>query len=359
MSLGKFRLGLWALTALGLIYSGSSFAQSTPSEFAEMSLTDLFAMSINDVEKSAAQHSRWSVALQRSSVEFKGYLDGDDRISDTDVLWAGPASGQPRTDKNFPVVPDKIVQTAYLLSVGYAFNDKWRAYVTVPYLEQATDHISIVPNYNTFKLKTSGVGDTVVSTSYRLADSALSDLWLTVGLSIPTGSIDEEGDTPRAPGDQQLPYTMQLGSGTYDVPIELNYHAKGQHDISLALAATIRSGTNSRGYRLGNNYSLAGRYKFNFSNILKPYISIGVRYSDSIHGADTALLVPGAYPYPAPITNPDLYGGTKIGAQAGIIWRMSDRYRLAAEIGKPIYQNLNGPQTKEDWRSSILLSRPF
>ena len=79
--------------------------------------------------------------------------------------FCGPdqASGQPRTDKNFPVVPDKIVQTAYLLSVGYAFNDKWRAYVTVPYLEQATDHISIVPNYNTFNLKTSGVGDTLVS----------------------------------------------------------------------------------------------------------------------------------------------------------------------------------------------------
>ncbi|MFT4591961.1 MAG: hypothetical protein ACI80M_001282, partial [Gammaproteobacteria bacterium] len=34
-------------------------------------------------------------------------------------------------------------------------------------------------------------------------------------------------------------------------------------------------------------------------------------------------------------------------------------YRLAAEIGKPLYQNLNGPQTKEDWQSSILLSRPF
>lgn len=359
MALGKFRLGLLALTALGLIYSGSSFAQSTPSEFAEMSLTDLFAQSIDEGPNSNPDQSRWSVAFQRSSVEFKGYLDGDDRVSDDEVLWGGPNSGQPRTDKNFPVVPDKIVQTAYLLSVGYAFNDTWRAYVSVPYLEQATDHISIVPNYNTFKLKTSGVGDTVVSASYRLAHSGLSGLWLTVGLSIPTGAIDEQGDTPRAPGDQQLPYTMQLGSGTYDVPIEINYHTKGNHNISLALAATIRSGTNSRGYRLGNNYTLAGRYKFNFSRVLSPYIGIDARYSDSIHGADTSLLVPGSYPYPAPITNPDLYGGTKIGAQAGIVWQISDHYRLAAEIGKPLYQNLNGPQTKEDWQSSILLSRPF
>lgn len=359
MNLGKFRLGLLALTALGLVYSGCSFAQSTPSEFAEMSLTDLFAQSINEGPNSNPDQSRWSVAFQRSSVEFKGYLDGDDRLSDDEVLWGGPNSGQPRTDKNFPVVPDKIVQTAYLLSVGYAFNDTWRAYLTVPYLEQSTDHISIIPNYSTFTIKTAGIGDTVFSVSYRLSDTALSNWWLTVGLSVPTGSIDQEGDTPRAPGDQQLPYTMQLGSGTYDLPIEITYHAKGDHDISLALAATIRSGTNSRGYRLGNIYSLEGRYKFNLSKVLTPYIGLAASYSDSIHGADTSLLVPSAYPYPAPITNPALFGGTKIGAQAGIVWLVSDHYRLAAEVGKPLYQNLNGPQTKEDWRSSILVSRPF
>ena len=355
MNIGKFRAGLWALTSLGLIYSGSGFAQSTPSEFAELSLTDLFTQSISDGTK----RSPWSVALQRSSVEFKGYLDGDDKVSEDEVLWSGPNSGEARTDKNFPVVPGKIIQTAYLLSVGYAFNDSWRAHATIPYIEQSTDHISIIPNYDTFTIKTSGVGDTVLSASYRLSDSALSDWWLTVGISIPTGSIDEEGDTPRAPGDQQLPYTMQLGSGTYDLPIELNYHAKGDHDISLVLAATIRNGTNSRGYRLGNNYSLAGRYKFNFSKVLSPYIGLEAFYSDSIHGADTSLLVPSAYPYPAPITNPALFGGIKIGAKAGIVWKMSDRYLLAAEIGKPLYQNLNGPQTKENWRSSILLSRPF
>jgi hypothetical protein len=107
MNLGKFRHGLWALTSLGLIYSGSGFAQSTPSEFAEMSLTDLFAQSINEVGSSSPDQSPWSVAIQRSSVEFKGYLDGDDRVSDDEVLWSGPNSGELRTDKNFPVVPGK------------------------------------------------------------------------------------------------------------------------------------------------------------------------------------------------------------------------------------------------------------
>ena len=346
-------------SVLVMLYSSCSFSQSTPSEFAEMSLADLFEQTIDEVGSSNQDRSPWSFAFQAQTVEFQDYLDGDDRVSEDEVLWSGPKSGEPRTDKNFPVVPGKIIQTAFLFSLGYVFNESWRGHLTVPYIRQSTDHISIVPNYNTFKIKTSGIGDTIVSASYKLSDSELSDWWLTVGLSIPTGSIDEEGDTPRAPGDQQLPYTMQLGSGTYDFPIELSYHAKGEHDIIVSLSANIRSGTNDNDYRLGNNYSLAGRYKFNFSEILQPYVGLEVEYGDSIHGADTELLVDSPYPYPAPITNPDLFGGIKIGARAGVSWTISHHYRLSLEIGKPVYQNLNGPQTREDWRSSMRISRPF
>jgi hypothetical protein len=350
---------VWTSTALAMIYSSYSFAQSTPSEFAEMSLTDLFEQTIDDPSVSSSDRSAWSFTFQRKSAEFQDFLEGDNRVSEDEVLWSGPKSGEPRTDKNFPVVPGKIVQTAYLLSVGYAFNDSWRGHLTVPYLEQKTDHISIVPNYSTFEIESSGLGDVVASGSYKFSDTERSNWWVTAGLSIPTGSIDEEGDTPRAPGNQQLPYTMQLGSGTYDFPIEISYHSKGDHDINLSLAALIRTGTNDNDYRLGNSYSLAGRYNFHFSEILQPYIGLNINYTDSIHGADTSLLVDSPYPYPAPITNPDLFGGTKIGARAGISWQISDHYRLAVEVGKPLYQNLNGPQTREDWRSSLQISRPF
>ena len=359
MSTKRIVPATWTLTMLALVYSGYSFSQSTPSEFAEMSLTDLFEQTIDDPSVSVPNRSSWSFTFQRKSAEFKDFLEGDNRVSEDEILWSGPKSGEPRTDKNFPVVPGKIVQTAYLFSVGYAFNDSWRSHLTVPYLEQNTDHISIVPNYSTFEIESSGVGDTVVSASYKLSDSARADWWVTAGLSIPTGSIDEEGDTPRAPGDQQLPYTMQLGSGTYDFPIGVSYHSKGSYDINLALAAIIRSGTSDNDYRLGNSYSLAGRYNFHFSDVLKPYLGLSINYTDSIHGADTSLLVDSPYPYPAPITNPDLFGGTKIAARAGVSWQISEHYRLAIELGKPLYQNLNGPQTREDWRSSLQISRPF
>jgi len=75
-------------------------------------------------------------------------------------------------------------------------------------------------------IKTSGMGDVSVIGSYHLETSSGGRLQLSLGLSFPTGSIDEEGDTPRAPGNQQLPYSIQLGSGTYDIPASILYSGR-------------------------------------------------------------------------------------------------------------------------------------
>jgi len=341
------------------IMAASPFAvsQSTPSEFAEMSLSELFEQSIDDNDDGSQRESPWMFALQYKTVEFKGYLDGSDKLSFDEVLWQGPS--ETRTDKNFPVVPTVITQDVTVVALAYEINEDWRVQLSVPHIEQNTDHISIVSSYDEFGIKTSGVGDVVVTASKRLSSMPDSNWWLSAGVSLPTGSIDEEGDTPRAPGNQQLPYTMQLGSGTYDIPLELSYHALGSRDWSASLSANIRTGKNDRDYRLGNNYSLSGRYRFHMLPTVHPFVGIDIQYSDSIHGADKSLLVDAPFPYPASITNPDLYGGTTIGARIGLSWTIADNYRLVGEFGKPLYQYLNGPQPKQDWYSSFQFSRIF
>ena len=73
---------------------------------------------------------------------------------------------------------------------------------------QSTDHISIIPGYDGFNISSEGVGDIALVVDSTVSQS-LNSIWkIGAGLSMPTGSIDEEGDTPRAPGNQQLPYTM-------------------------------------------------------------------------------------------------------------------------------------------------------
>jgi len=326
-------------------------AQSTPSEFAQMSLQELFNQSIYDTEKQRIQTSPWTLNYQYKTAKFEGYLDGSKSLSFNDVK--GPPSNG--SGKTFPVVPTTITQTAHIYSVGYQFNDQWQGHLSVPYIKQSTDHLSLVPDYETFTIETDGIGDAVMSASYTLNSESLL---LSLGVSLPTGSIDEQGDTPREPGDQQLPYTMQLGSGTYDFPIELSYQNSSAPNLSLKASATIRTGSNDRDYRLGNNYSLSGRYKTDLSSKLQGYAGLACQYSDAIHGQDDSLLVGELSTlYPASITNPDLYGGKKISTSLGLLWKITEGYQLNMELSKPIYQHLNGPQPKEKWRSSFYISK--
>lgn len=341
------------LTGLLLSATVSSvvFAQSTPSEFAEMSLQDLFSASTED---SSDIEDKWSWSLRYQQAEFEGYLDGSNDLSFDDVLFT--PGEEPRTDKNFPVVPTVIMQRATILGIQYQWNKRWHGSLAVPYIQQETDHISIVPGYDEFLIKSRGVGDVSFNAGYLLAQQNNQQWQINIGLSIPTGSIDEQGDTPRAPGNQQLPYTMQLGSGTLDIPLSLSYQSTGQHKLSLDAMATIRTGNNDRDYRLGDRYGLKGKYRHSINDSLSAVLGAEVSHSKAIHGADQSLLVPQAIPYPASITNPDLYGGTKVLLSAGFRWQFAEGYNLSFEFAKPVYQHLNGPQPQENWRGGLAIS---
>ena len=337
-------------------FSTCSLAQTTPTEFAEMSLQELFDESIDADEVSQAeQGSKWSFALQFRRAKFDGYLDGSKSLSYQDVLFN--AGEETRTAKNFPVLPTVITQNVTLFSTGYQFSRNWRAHITLPYIHQSTDHISIVQNYDFFVIDSSGIGDTSISSSYRFMKDSDHDWWFSAGISIPTGSIDEIGDTPRDAGDQQLPYTMQLGSGTYDFPLELSFQSKGDYDYAFSVSANIRTGKNDRDYRLGNNLSVSGSYRYTINSSLKAFTGLEWQYADAIHGRDTSLLVPGEFEYPAGITNPDLYGGKKLNISLGLNWKINPQYRLTVEYSTPLYQHLNGPQPKELWHSAIKLTK--
>ncbi|BDX08669.1 hypothetical protein MACH26_41900 [Planctobacterium marinum] len=316
-----------------------------------MSLQELFSASTEDAEPNS---QNWTWSLRYQQAEFDGYLKGADKLSLDEVLFTPGA--EPRTDSNFPVVPTVITQRASILGIQYQWRPEWQFNLVLPYIQQETDHISAVPGYETFLLKSHGPGDLSLGARYVLAQQ-LSHQWaLQVKLSIPTGSIDERGDTPRAPGDQQLPYTMQLGSGTWDIPLTLSYQSLTEHQFEVDLSATIRTGKNDRDYRLGNRYSVKGKYRYQNNESLHTILGLEYVHSQSIQGADTALLVAQTNPYPASITNPDLYGGKKLLASIGIRWRFSDAYSLGLEMAKPLYQYLNGPQPKENWRAGIAFS---
>ena len=343
-------IGKFLLFFSSIIMSLQAFSQSTPAEFAEMSFDDLFAQNIDDYESVKEKKSKFSFVYEFKFADFEGYLDDDKSLSNDVVLWS---PGEIRSDKNFPIIPTVITQKAHLLNISYQFNNRWQGHLILPYISQSTEHISIVNSYNFFTIDSSGYGDTVFLASHKLRENQSELYWVSAGISLPTGSIDKKGDTPRGPGDQQLPYTMQLGSGTYDFPLKFTYQNIGLHDFNINLAVTLRTGMNDHNYRLGNNYSVSGRYRFKLGSRLQTFIGGELQYTEAIHGQDNVLLVPAAFVYPASITNPKYFGGKKVSLKTGLNWRINEHFSVNVEISKPLYQYLNGPQPKESWRAGI------
>ncbi|MFZ8200064.1 hypothetical protein [Alteromonas portus] len=343
-------------SCLFFAFSTCAFAQSTPSEFAEMSFQDLLDVNVND-SSDELNERKWTVSLQFKAAEFDGYMIDDSEVSLADVLF-NPGEDT-RTGKNFPVVPTVINQYAKIVQIGYQVQKDIKLGLQIPLIRQETDHVSVVPGYDEFLISSEGLGDVVVTGLYELASTDGYSIWLSGGVSFPTGSIDEQGDTPRAAGDQQLPYTMQLGSGTFDFPVEIGFQNKGRYPFSVMFSARIRSGDNDRNYRLGNNYELNSKYNFIISQSTTLFAGAEFSYADAIHGRDEEITVEGQFPYPAGITNPDLYGGSKVRLFGGINHSVADWLQLQLSGSKPVYQHLNGPQPKELWRFGFQMTTFF
>ncbi len=316
---------------------------------ADLSLQELFALSTDEMESQT--YSTWQFNFLYKRSDLDGYLEGSSKISDQDVLFE---KHEQRTSENFPVLPTVISQETYIANISYFLSADQNISVSIPYIEQSTDHESIVPNYDEFNISSDGIGDITVNYSGLIGSWERRRISYSIGLSFPSGSIDEQGDTPRAPGNQQLPYTMQLGSGTWDIPVGISYiEDKVGYSWGANVFAKTRMGKNDRDYRLGNRFAVSVWNKWYVNEHFHPLAKVVFQDWGHIFGQDDEITVPHAkFPYPAGITNPHNYGGQKINLVVGGDIYLGTQV-LTLEVGAPIYQNLNGIQPKETVHFSL------
>jgi hypothetical protein len=339
------------LFLMPLAFSQHALANEVPTNLLNLRFEELFEL---EVEQSI-QRSRWQFQYKYQQSRFEGYQDGTSNLSINDVLFT---PGQDvRTQDNFPVVPTVIDQDVHALIFQFDATPQTNLYLSVPYVTQSSEHVSIVGGYPEFNIESSGIGDISLNVNHQLRKTPKGTWQISSGISFPTGSIDEEGDTPRAPGDQQLPYSMQVGSGTYDIPFSLSYlRSTDSGTIGVSFSAKWRIGENDRDYTLGDRYSVSAWYRWNFSGTVQPLIRLSHSYWGDIDGLDEELLVPTAFPFPAGVTNPNLYGGINTDLSLGLRIKLPQkRLYVELELGKPIYLDLNGPQNQQDYHFSITL----
>ena len=266
-------------------------------------------------------------------MEMDGNRTGTDRVS------------TPLAD--FMVSPLSMDMDMHMLGFMYAPTEKLTLSLMVPVLGISMDHRVNMNNVE-FTTESDGIGDITIAGDYQLTKSANSNLLFNLGLSVPTGSIDEKDVIPVSMGvPVQLPYPMQTGSGTYDITPGLTYtRLYSAWSWGAQGLYTFRTGENDNGYTLGDKLNIS----LWLAKMLNHSFSLSARLNaldwENIDGADNKLA-----PLPTvPTKNPELRGGSRVDALLGInyVAHSLNYIRFAFEIGLPVYQDLNGPQLETD-----------
>ena len=288
------------------------------------------------------------VSLRAMRMHMDGMRDGTSSLSSSDVVSRG-----------FMVTPTEMDTDMLMAGAMWAPSDDVTLMAMVPYIRRSMDHVTM--NGTEFTTESEGLGDVSLSALIRAWDKDNHHVHFNLGVSAPTGSIDEEDVTPASGGnDVQLPYPMQLGSGTWDLLPGVTYTGYDEH-MSWGMQAMLRvplEDENSNDYRLGGRGEMstwvARRLNDDFST------SARLRYTRwrDINGADPLL-----NPAMVPTADPDLSGGERIDLFWGVNYVDSDAgsrsSRFAFEVGMPVYQDLDGPQMEMDWVATVAWQKAF
>lgn len=342
-----------ATCAPGLV--GGALAQTPPSDLTQLSLAELLTVDLGRPRRA------WQFDYRFVDVRFEGYRQGSRDLGLEEVLFR---PGEQRTTQNFPVVPIRMVQRVHVVDVSRELSPQWRVSARLPFVQQRTQHVSIIPGYDAFAIETGGLGDVSLLVSRQAQSTPTRGASFTLGLTLPSGSIDQVGDTPRGDGLEVVPYTMQLGSGTTDVLGGVSYSGRrgdqprlGQVTWALSSHGRMRLGANERQYRLGHQLTTDAQVGVRPWPRLWPSVGVAWQWSGRISGGDESLMVPGPFPYPAPVTNPTMYGGTHVSLRLGLEMPVHStqgsreaRSAVTFTAARRVYAWLHGPQPPENWR---------
>ena len=244
------------------------------------------------------------------------------------------------------------------VSVGYAFSDRFFAGIMGMYMEK--DMEMIRRGGRRSSMNSQGAGDTMLMTKTLLyADDYLiptSQVSLLLGVSIPTGSIDQD-DT-----GQILPYSMQLGSGTFDPFIGVLYEGSSSPFWWGANASYLaRAYENYKSYNLGDEYRLDLYSMYQLRHNLVGELQIKGKYVGDIEGEAQEIEQDGdghmnGNPNMAFMSNlydPDNYGGSTVDLTTGVQWQPFRNHILNAQFSVPLFQNLHGTQMERDFTASV------
>lgn len=298
----------------------------------------------------------WMLEYRFMRMTMNGMLDGAKEVDPKDLLPTYDEMGNLVTGGQYDdfvredgsrewMVSEDMTMDMHMFMVMYSFTDRFTGMVMFNYLSNEMTMTMAMPMedmdmpgmYMTMQepmsMESSGLGDTQIGFTYQLENWRQFSPLFTFLMNVPTGSIDEKDEM-----GEMLPYSMQLGSGSYDFTVGLNLKSKvEQWTTGLEAQYTWRM-TNEQNYSLGNAYKLrawasfdlkAGQFMLNFRG------GIDHTQTSEIDGRDDRIM-----------ENTDYYGAMRTDLRVGAGVGLPKGHMVEFQYAMPLHQDVNGYQMK-------------
>jgi len=250
--------------------------------------------------------------------------------------------------RDFSTVALNTNRWRHEVELAIGLSDAFTIGGVVPFNTSRSDNLT--DDFIFYQTESVGLGDVLAFANLALHNRGNTRFHLTGAVSFPTGSIDQTGETPfSTPSEEQLPYTMQNGSGTLDVTPGATFQVQnGKATVGFQGLATIRVGTNDRDYKRGNRFlgNIWGAFKA--TDAMSVSFRLQYSHEADLRGQDTAL-----DPFSEPAANPLFQSGTRVDLPLGLNLRFTDGplagHRLTGEYVIPVHHDVTGFQLGANW----------
>lgn len=306
------------------------------------------------------RQGEWMLSYRYMHMNMDGNRIGTSSVDPDTIVTtiANPHAGPP----TLRVVPTEMTMDMHMVGAMYAPTDWLTLMVMGMWLEKEMDHITYAGAVGTnilggFTTDSDGWGDTRLTALYRLYETPRNNLHLNLGVSLPTGSITEQGQVLAPTGARpvlRLPYSMQLGTGTYDLLPGITYYGNdgGKWSWGAQFNAEIRlEDENDESYSWGNKTQMTAWGAYEWEKWVSTSLRLTMSDMDEIDGQDPLITAP------VQTADPDNFGGNIIEAGFGVNFIVPRGplvdHRFAVEANVPIHRDLNGPQLETDWTITL------
>lgn len=294
----------------------------------------------------------WMVSLRVTNMEMKKNILNGKSISNDEVLkQPNPYVAMPM---NLSVIPQKMTMKMIMLGAMYAPSDK----VTLMGMAMFNDKEMTLDTYQgmmqrkylgTFETSSSDLSKVSISALYNLHDSDDSRWHLIFGLEKSIGENSAKGNvlTPmNMISSITLPYGMQSSDSALRL-ITGATNVRSIKDFILGNQLLVKKVIDEKDWNYGDEFEYNIWFQGAFSKSASYSIRLNYKDQDSIDGRDKKIMAP------VQTANPFNYGGDVLSIGLGLntvldLFGGKHKDRFSFEIIKPIDQNKNGLQMKND-----------